>query len=57
MGQIKIPRQDSPLITSPGIAVNIPVFTVHIDVPDHRVGCQQVDAPRYVDVVIQIVDQ
>ena len=57
MGEIKIPRQDGPFAALTSIAVDIPVFTVHIDVPDHRVGCEQIDTSRNIDVVIEIIDQ
>ena len=55
--QIQVPGQNRPLISLPGIAVNVPVLTVHIDVSDHRVGRQHVDGLGNIDVVAHVVFQ
>ncbi len=55
-GEIKVPGQERPLVRLPGVAIDVPVLRVHIDVPDHGVGGQQVDALRNVDVVVEVVD-
>ena len=55
MREVEVPRQDRPFAAAPGIAVDIPVFHVQIDVPDYRVGGEHVDAPRNVDVVVEVL--
>ncbi len=56
-GQVEIPGQDRPLVRLAGVAVDVPVFAVHVDVADDRVGREHVDALRDVDVVAHVVVQ
>ena len=51
MREVEVPGEECPLVSLPGITVDVPILPVHVDVPDNGRGSHHVDAHRYVDVV------